>query len=217
MTAPLRTLATELANSAPVLRFERLVGELAWRRLPNAIRRRFDHALEPNGQVIYRGRVIKTQLNRPGWLLAQLSRLIGGPLPIESQMDQATSVVVTADPAGGLLWTRQFARRRGWPQIICSAKRFAGPTGLEEHIGAGLGIALRLQAHADRLSFELDHLFVKLAKWTVRLPRRLVKLKMLVEHIHLSESSFGFYLRIDHPWLGCLVEQIARYEDDPVC
>jgi len=217
MRLPNKTPNSERTQQAVDQRFEELVGELAWRRLPKPIRRRFAHALRPNGQVIYRGRVIQTRLNKPGWLLAQLSRLIGGPLPVESQTDQATSVVVTVDPDNGLLWTRQFARRRGWPQIIRSAKRFAGPTGLEEHIGAGIGIALRVRARADRLCFELDHLFVKLAKWTVRLPRRLFALRMLVEHIHLKETSFGFYLRIDHPRLGCLVEQLACYEDDPVC
>ena len=145
------------------LRFRALLPTAAWRRLPAAVRRRFSKRLERGATALYVGRVTAARHSALGWLLAQALRPLGGPLPFGIEPGTAASVAVTEDAdGGGQVWTRLYARRRGFPQVIHSAKRFSGPTGLEEHMGWGLGMALTLQSDARALVFSSDHYFLKL-------------------------------------------------------
>ncbi len=142
------------------LRFRALLAEQDWAALPLAIRRRFSRRLADGATVVYAGTVIETRMSRVGWWLAQIVRPIGAPLPISRDGNVPSVVAVTEDMAGGgQVWTRLYARRAGFPQIIHSAKRFAGPTGLEEHVGFGVGMALTVHA-VDAASAHVP------AKWT---------------------------------------------------
>ena len=76
-----RDPARERDNLLSDLRFRTLIDDADWERLPSAVRRRFTQRLANGNTVIYSGEVIETELSRAGWWLAQLARLIGGPLP----------------------------------------------------------------------------------------------------------------------------------------
>lgn len=196
------------------MRFRSLLGRKAWDELPEAVQRRFSKRLSGQSVALYRGRVQYIAFSSVGWLLAQALRLVGAPLPVCRDLDVAAVVSVSEDAAsGGQVWSRLYGRRDGFPQVIHSAKRFAGPTGLEEHVGRGIGMALRIDPLADGLRFTSDHYFLMLRDRRFRLPRWLEPGQTIVEHHDLDHGRFRFTLRLIHPLFGRLVEQEATYCD----
>jgi Domain of unknown function (DUF4166) len=204
------------AVPAPIedIRFRTLAGVEAWNRLPAAVRARFERHIGPGATIIYAGEVVECRMSRCGRVLCQLVRLLGAPLPLSSDTFIPATVSVTEDSAsGGQFWTRVYGRRGGFPQVIHSSKRFAGPTGLEEYVGWGVGIALRLEVKDEALHFLSDHYFVKLGSARLRLPRWLSPGRMRVSHIDCGHGSFAFVLSLVHPLLGELVRQTAMFEE----
>jgi len=135
-------------------RFRALLSNDDWGRLPVATWRRFSTRRADGGTIVYVGEVDDARVSRIGWWLVQLARLIGGPLPTGAETGVPMIVTVTEDEAsGGQIWTRICARRDGFPQVIHSSKRFAGPTGLEEYVGFGIGMALVVYARDGALVF----------------------------------------------------------------
>lgn len=196
------------------LRFRRLIGRAAWDELPAAVQKRFSKRLSGVAVALYRGRVVRTEQSRAGWLLAQALRLIGAPLPLSRDEDVPAVVCVSEDAvAGGQVWSRMYGRRRGFPQVIHSAKRFAGVTGLEEYVGRGIGMALRVEPMADGLRFVSDHYFVMVGQWRWRMPRWAAPGRTIVEHHDLGGGRFAFDLELRHPWLGLMVAQHALFDD----
>lgn len=195
-------------------RFRRMVSRAAWDALPDDVRRRFTKRLSGSAVATYSGEIVWTRLSGAGWLLAQLCRLIGAPLPLSPSGPAPAAVAVCEDRAsGGQYWTRLYGRAYGHPQVIHSAKSFAGPTGLEEHIGGGFGMALTVRAEADALIFTSDHYFWRIGPLRLRLPHWLAPGLTVVTHQHLGSGRFAFDLKVTHPRLGELINQHARFRD----
>lgn len=196
------------------LRFRTLVGEAAWAQLPEAVRRRFSKCLGPEETLIYQGRVVATELSRLGRVLAFLARAIGSPLPLTNGATGPALVVVTEDARlGGQSWLRIYKRPGRFPQAIHSAKRFCGPTGLEEYVGCGIGMALRISVEEGALVFRSAGYFLALAGRRLPLPRLLHPGHMQVEHRDRGDGTFAFSLALIHPLFGCLVYQLAVFHD----
>ena len=194
--------------------FERLLGREAWLKLPGAVRERFLRRIETGDCVSYVGRVEGCRMSFAGRVLAQIARIVGAPLPLGTDIGVAASVSVTSDDGRiNQYWTRQYGRRHGFPQVIHSAKRFAGPTGLEEYLGRGLGIALRLRMAEGTLLFEGDHYFVRVLGVRVRFPRWAEPGQLAVGHRDLGDGRFVFSMDLVHPVLGELIHQTAVYAD----
>jgi hypothetical protein len=194
------------------LRFRTLVGEADWARLPEAVRRRFGKMLRTAAIAIYTGEIVECRMSRMGWLLAQVARLIGGPLPTRRDIFVPAAVAVTEDPAsGGQIWTRIYGRARGFPQVINSCKSFSGPTGLEERIGGGVGIALNVAVDDEILHFVSDHYFIARGRLRLRIPRWLAPGRLRVSHVDCGHGLFAFVLELRHPWLGELIRQTAMF------
>jgi hypothetical protein len=195
-------------------RFRALLPPDAWASLPAPVRRRFGERLAPLESAGYVGEVACTRLNAFGWVYAQCARLVGAPLPLASGGRVPAAVVVTEDAsAGGQSWTRLYARPGRAPQLIHSAKRFAGPTGLEECVGRGVGMRLTIAVENRALVFRSRGFFVRMLGREWRLPGWLAPGVVEVVHREERDGRFSFTLRVDHAWFGCVVEQVAFFAD----
>lgn len=204
------TTTAELADA----RFRALVSEAAWAELPQPVQRRFSKRLAPGEAVVYRGTVVATHLSRAGRLLAFLARAIGAPLPLTNGATGPAVVAVTEDASlGGQCWTRLYARPGRFPQAVHSAKRFRGPTGLEEYVGCGIGMALRVSVEAGTLVFRSDHYFLEIGGWRWRLPKMLEPGVMQITHREDGGGMFVFELQLAHRAMGLVVSQLAYFFD----
>jgi hypothetical protein len=217
-SAPRSGPASELGD----FRLRALMSEADWASLPLTIRRRFSRRLAGGQSIVYAGEILESRMSRAGWWLAQAARLIGGPLPLTrsaavshahvSNM-HVPSVVTVTGGMGGQIWTRLYARRRGFPQVIHSSKRFAGPTGLEEYVGRGVGMALKVYAREGALIFRSENYFLQLFGRRFVLPAWLCPGTLYVTHAELPDGKFSFTLQIFHPRLGLLIRQMAMFRD----
>lgn len=202
------------AGEAYDTRFRALVGEEAWRKLPLAVQKRFSKRLSEAQVAIYPGIIEEVRFSRAGWLLAQLCRLIGAPLPLHRDCGVPATVSVSEDGASsGQCWTRIYGRKRGFPHVIHSAKRFAGKSGLEEYLGCGIGMALKVSAIEDGLEFRSDHYFLDIGRIRLRLPHWIGPGRTLVRHRDLGAGRFEFSLSLVHPLFGELVYQSGVFRD----
>ncbi|KJC49118.1 hypothetical protein UP09_07765 [Bradyrhizobium sp. LTSP885] len=196
-------------------RFHALLPDEDWGRLPLAIWRRFSKRVADGNSVVYVGEVEEAWSNRLGWWLAQAARLIGGPLPTGTETRVPMIVTVTEDAAsGGQIWTRICARRDGFPQVIHSAKRFAGPTGLEEYVGFGISMALRIAVEHEALVFHSVSYALQVGRLLrLSLPVWLTPGDLTVTHSDLGGGDFRFTLEIIHPRFGRLIRQSAVFRE----
>jgi Domain of unknown function (DUF4166) len=208
-----------------------------WASLPLSIRRRFSKRLAGGRSVVYSGEILDSWMSRAGWWLVQAARLIGGPLPLtrnahgpsrfgtsrfgtrrfgtsrNAPSTHVPSVVTVTEGMGGHIWTRLYARRKGFPQVIHSSKRFAGPTGLEEYVGYGVGMALAVYAREGALIFRSEHYFLELFGRRWRLPAWLSPGTLYVTHAELPDGKFSFTLQIFHPRLGLIIRQMGMFRE----
>jgi hypothetical protein len=196
------------------LRFRTLVPPDEWASLPLQIRSRFSKRLAGGRTIVFVGEVVETRISLAGHLLAQAARLIGSPFPTATDSDVPSVVSVTEDFAtGGQIWTRLYARRAGFPQVIHSSKRFSGPTGLEEHVGCGVGMTLTVHAEAGALVFRSAGYFVDLLRFRFWLPGALTPGSLAVTHAECGDGRFSFTLDVAHPHFGLLIHQRALFRE----
>ncbi|MGJ4886813.1 DUF4166 domain-containing protein [Bradyrhizobium sp. HKCCYLRH3099] len=195
-------------------RFRALLSAEDWGRLPVSIWRRFSKRLAEGATVVYVGEVDQAGTSRAGFWFAQAARLIGGPLPTSTATGVPMIVAVTEDAAsGGQVWTRICGRPHGFPQVIHSAKRFAGPTGLEEYLGWGLSMSLRVCVSDGALVFHSAGYTLAFAGRRWRLPSWLTPGDLTVTHSDLGGGSFRFTLEIVHPRFGRIIRQSATFRE----
>ncbi len=191
-----------------------LLGARQWESLPAAVRKRFSKRLSGGASVIYTGEVSAMRYSRLGWLLANLLRVVGAPLPLCRAAGMRSLVAVTEDAESkGQFWIRMFSRPRGFPQIIKSSKRFCGPTGLEEAIGFGIVIGLNISARSGVLVFESARYHLDIAGIRFAIPNALSPGTLTVAHAEVTAEAFVFSLHLEHALFGELVHQEVVYRE----
>jgi len=202
----IRNLSTVVETAAPAPigdgRFRALLQPADWAALPARVRRRFGERAHAGEAIVYAGEIVECRRTKIGRLVVELSRLIGAPLPLSRDVGVAAIVSVMEDGEGGQFWTRAYLRRRGFPQVIHSRKRFGGETGLEELLRFGVGIALDLGASAEGLHFVSRFYFLALAGVRLRLPAWAAPGVLTVGHVDRPDGAFLFTLSLRHPWFG---------------
>lgn len=195
-------------------RFARLAGD-SWSLLPASIRRRFSRHLADGERLVYLGEVAATHMTLVGRLVAQLARLVGAPLPLEASGRVPVTVIVSGSVRlGGQVWTRIYERARGFPQVIQSVKSFGGATGLEEIVGRGVGMRLRLSVRDGALLFRSAGYFIRCLGVQLSLPNWLTPGVIEVVHREETGGQFSFSLSVTHLWAGLVIDQIAFFREE---
>ena len=195
-------------------RFRALLAADDWGRLPLATWRRFSKRPAAGRTIVYVGEVEQSHHSRIGWWIVQLMRVIGAPLPTGTETKVPMVVTVTEDAAsGGQVWSRVCARSCGFPQVIHSAMRFAGPTGLEEYVGFGISMALRLRVEDGALLFESAGYSLSFGRLRLPLPEWLTPGALTAAHIDLGGAAFRVTLSVAHPRWGELVRRSAVFRE----
>jgi hypothetical protein len=194
--------------------FRALVAARDWRRLPAPVRARFERELGPGESTAFIGEVAETRVTLFGRLWAEVARLVGAPLPLKALARAAAAVVVSQDADGATqAWTRIYHEHGRLPQVIRSTKRFAGPTGLEECVGAGIGMALAVSVEGRALVFRSTGYFWRCGRLRLSIPDWLTPGRIAVIHREERAGRFSFTLIVTHPWLGETIRQVAFFRD----
>lgn len=196
--------------------FLRLIGPEAWQRLPEKVRHRFSQAIDSDGCIVFRGRVVATQLNAFGWILSRLAWVLRSPLPLDHGATGPAVVVVTDVPnADAQNWVRTYLRPCGRMQTVSSQKRFCGPTGLEEYLGRGVGMTLVVTEEDRCLKFQSQQFYLDFGGWRLTLPRFASPGVLTILHKDLGGGWFRFEMSLVHRLFGRMLVQRAEFQDGP--
>jgi len=205
-----RRAAAELWRSP----FHQILGDAAWSQLPDAVRRRFSTQVAPAETRVFTGEVVETKMNVAGYVLSQAARLVGAPLPLTTGATGPANVTVCEDEKlGAQIWTRIYARPGRFPQVISSAKRLSGPTGLEECLGAGLLMRLQLIVEDGALIFRSTSYAIELLQRTWTLPAWATPGQCDVIHRDVGGGQFTFTLQLKHPIFGVMMRQVGLFRE----
>ena len=228
----LNDLPGHTSPHAPTLDLPALVGAAAWSRLPAAVQRRFGTA---HADVTYQGH-LDMRCSAIGHVYAALARLWGGPLTHLNRHAVPTTVRVSSNGCGGVVWERRFhthsgsagdaggdaagnangnatGNERGDDRTVRSTKELGADGGLLERTDGGLSMSLDVFEEDGALVFRSRSFWWVLGRLRIPVPALLTPGTCRVAHTDLGGGQFRFTLSMVHPWWGETFHQSGVFAD----
>ncbi|HTE42452.1 MAG TPA: DUF4166 domain-containing protein [Steroidobacteraceae bacterium] len=187
----------------------RVLGEVAWKRLPTLVRARFaDDVIEAR----YEGAFDVVRANLPGRCLALLCRLIKTPIAPGMGLNVPATVKVYANAARGMVWERTY-RFPAETCVVSSIKQLDAAGQFVEALPAGLRMPLDVFEREGVLHFVSRGYFFDWVGVHLPVPDALPPGVTHVEHRDEGDGWFRFTMTVTHKWFGEVYFQTGRFRD----
>lgn len=215
MFAPTTLLPSRPRSNAPApvnaaLDLPALVGATGWARLPRAVQHRFAVA---HADVTYEGHM-DLRCSFIGHIYAALARVLGGPLTHMNTSAVPTTVRVSDNGRGGVIWERCFhAGAEGQDRTVRSTKEIGADGGLQERTDGGLSMSLDVFEEEGTLVFHSRRFWLVWGRLRLPVPALLTPGTCRVAHTDLDAGLFRFTLSMVHPLWGETFHQTGVFAD----
>ncbi len=185
-----------------------------WKNLHPNIQQRFCHDPQAGCYIFYCGTMEEIQCSKMGKLFARLTRLIGNPLTPYEGKNVTMDVVLQKRPnKKGVYWRRTYYYPDRQPYTVTSIKRENHTGQLQECVGGGFGMRLKVYAENQDLHFKSKRYFWAIGKFSIPLPHWLSPGETHVVHHDEGKGNFRFTITMLHPWLGQTFYQTGIFKE----
>jgi hypothetical protein len=195
-----------------------LLGDVAWRRLPPAVRTRFG---EPVQKVDYVGEFDVVRASIIGRVIALLCKAIGTPVVPRTGL-RVPAIIHVGPVDRGASWLREYRWPNGRACRVHSTKVIGADGSLTEELPAGLRMPLSVYQRRGVLHFvSKGYYFEFRIPWSsgrlafpslkIPLPIWLSPGTTHVEHADESNGWFRFTMTVTHPLFGEVFYQTGRF------
>jgi len=190
-----------------------VLGEVAWQRLPAAVRARFG---DPVRKVDYVGEFESVRASWMGRAIATVCRLIG--TPVVPRTGRGVPAIVHVGPTNeGVSWNREYRWPNSAPYLIRSTKVIDVDGSLVERLPARLCMPLRVYELDGALHFVSRGYYFDLGigrdgrRRKIPLPALLSPGTTHVQHRDECDGWFRFTMSVCHPFFGEIFFQTGRF------
>jgi Domain of unknown function (DUF4166) len=194
-----------------------LLGDVAWRRLPPAVRTRFG---EPVQKVDYVGEFDVVRASIIGRVIALLCKAIGTPVVPRTGL-RVPAIIHVGPVDRGASWLREYRWPDGGACRVHSTKVIGADGTLTEELPAGLRMPLSVYQRRGVLHFVSKGYYFEFrirrgsgrfgARLKIPLPAWLSPGTTHVEHADESHGWFRFTMTVTHPLFGEVFYQTGRF------